>query len=156
MRLKIIDIFRVLLLYDLTLHYVTAYLRWSSRMTSLSHGGTKPKGVFGFLPFHLSHLRPIKKNQETGLKGWVAWIGLSSVLKDGLNFSLESVGCLLVWVWVFSGSKFGVEFGFFQRVPQFQLEEVVGVMAEKREEAWSEKREEAPLCRIRKKERITN
>ena len=57
------------------------------------------------------------------------------MLKDGLNFSLESVGCLLVWVWVFSGSKFGVEFGFFRRVPQFQLEEVIGVMAEKREEA---------------------
>ena len=66
MRLKIIDIFRVLLLYDLTLHYVTAYLRWSSRMTSLSHGGTKPKGVFGFLPFHLSHLRPIKKIKKQG------------------------------------------------------------------------------------------
>ena len=57
------------------------------------------------------------------------------MLKDGLNFSLESVGCLLVWVWVFSGSKFGVEFGFFRRVPQFQLEEVIRVMAEKREEA---------------------
>ena len=68
MRLKIIDIFRVLLLYDLTLHYVTAYLRWSSRMTSLSHGGTKPKGVFGssFSPFSS---QTYKKNQETGLKG---------------------------------------------------------------------------------------
>ena len=69
MRLKIIDIFRVLLLYDLTLHYVTAYLRWSSRMTSLSHGGTKPKGVFGFLPFRLSHLRPIKKKSRNRAEG---------------------------------------------------------------------------------------
>ena len=42
---------------------------------------------------------------------WVAWIGLNSMLKDGLNFDLESMGCLSVWVWVFFG--FVVFFFFF-------------------------------------------
>ena len=42
---------------------------------------------------------------------WVAWIGLNSMLKDGLNFDLESMGWLSVWVWVFFG--FVVFFFFF-------------------------------------------